>query len=141
MMSLRATSMPDRSSRGSGSVYPLALAAPHDGGEALAAVEDVEQVGQGAGENSLDARDLIARVAQVAQRLDDGQARAHRGLVQIMRARRAPRLLQFTVIRQRAAVGLSCWESRRECRASATRRSYCATSALAVQSTMTVCGM
>ena len=28
MMSLRATSIPDRSSRGSGSVYPLVLAAP-----------------------------------------------------------------------------------------------------------------
>ena len=40
------------------------------------AVVDVEQIGQRAGENALDARDLVAGLAQVAQRLDHRQARA-----------------------------------------------------------------
>ena len=60
-------------------------------GERRLAVVDVEEVRERAREDALDARDLIASLAQVAQRLDDRQARADRGLIEIVRAGRAPR--------------------------------------------------
>jgi hypothetical protein len=54
---------------------------------------NVEQVGERAGEDALDARDLVAGLAQVAQGLDHRQAGADRGLVEVARAAaaRAPR--------------------------------------------------
>ena len=51
-------------------------------------------------------RDLVAGLAQIAQRLDHRQSRAHRGLVQIVRAAGAPRGLEAFVVGQLAAVGL-----------------------------------
>src|SRR5690606_34329393 len=78
----------------------------HDGRERHAAVIDIEQVGQRAGEDAFDALDGIARLAQVAQRLDDRKAGADRALIEIVRAALAPRLAQRLVIADVGAVGL-----------------------------------
>ena len=72
----------------------LRLGVAHDRRERLAAVLHVEQIRQRAGENAFDALDLVARLAQVAQRLDDRQARADGRFVQIVRTALAPRFVQ-----------------------------------------------
>ena len=86
----------------------LGLGVLHDVGERRLAVVDVEQIGQRAGEDALDARDLVAGLAQVAQRRDHRQARAHGGFVEIGASRRPARFLQRFVVRQRAACSPSC---------------------------------
>ena len=63
----------------------------------LAAIEDVEQVGQGAGENALDAADLVAGFAEVAERADDRQRRTHSRLVQEAGVVPAAHVMQLVV--------------------------------------------
>ena len=93
MISLRATSSARQIVARIGLGVALRLGRAHDRRERLAAVPDVEQVRERAGEDALDALDLVAGVAQVAQRLDHRQAGADGRLVQVVRAalRAAPR--------------------------------------------------
>ncbi len=78
----------------------------HDLGEAHPAVVDVEQVGERAGEDALDAGDVITGLAQVPERVHDREPRADGGLVQVMGRARAPRLVQAMVVGEIGAVGL-----------------------------------
>ena len=88
MISLRATSMPDRSSRGIGLGVALVDGVAQHRGERLLAVPDVEEIGQRARQDAFDATDVVAGLAQVAQRLDHRQRRADRRFVEKMRAAR-----------------------------------------------------
>ena len=74
---------------------PLAFASRTIDENGCAAVPDVEQIRQRAGENPLDATDLVAGLAQIAQRLDDGQPGADGRLVEVVRAAMAPRVSQL----------------------------------------------
>src|SRR6202041_338417 len=82
------------------------LGLAHDGRERRRAIINIEQVVERAGENAFNARDLIAGLAQVTQRLDYWQPGTDRGLVQVIGAALPARNLEALVVGQRAAVGL-----------------------------------
>src|SRR6266436_2870738 len=53
----------------------LIMSSPHDCGKGLGAVERVEEVRERAGKNSFDANYGVARVEQIAERVNDRQPR------------------------------------------------------------------
>ena len=69
----------------------LRLGLAHQRRERLLAVPDVEEVRQRAREDPFDPLDAIAGLAQIAQRLDDRQSGADRGLVKVVRRLRRRR--------------------------------------------------
>ena len=105
MTSLRATSRPDRSSRGSGSVKPRSRASATTVAE-LAAITDVPgDEAAAAGEDALEADQPVAALEQVLQRVDERQPGAHGRLVEETCAPRVGGVAQFAVVIESGSVG------------------------------------
>src|SRR5437764_1136964 len=79
---------------------------PHDLREARRAVVHVEEIRGRTREDAVDAPDLVAGLAPIAQPGYHGKPRAPRGLVEVMRSTGAPRLVQPLVVGEIRAVRL-----------------------------------